>query len=46
MENLQKFEKIATSARLSDEKSIGAVLQAETHFVRKLWTCSTSHKLM
>ena len=46
MENLQKFLKIATSARLRDEKVVGAVLEAVTHFIGKLTTCSISPKLI
>jgi len=41
MEIQQNREKIATSARLSDEKLIGAVSDDATHFVGKLWTWNT-----
>ena len=46
MEIQQNREKIATSARLSDEKLIGAVSDDATHFVGKLRTYATSHKLI
>ena len=37
MEIQQNREKVATSARLCDEKLIGAVSDDATHFVGKLW---------
>ena len=46
MKILQNHEKIATSARLSDFKSIGAVSDHTTHFVGKLSTCTTPQKLI
>ena len=42
----ENHQKIITSARLSENKLIGAVSDDTTHLVGKLWSCATLPKLI